>query len=861
MSASIPTFKRETHKLSRTMEFFDNEKELTAQMGFSKHHWPVALFKELLDNALDACESTNIAPVIQVELADDALVVSDNGPGLPLETLEKSLDYEFRVTDKIGYISPSRGQQGNAFKTLWAAPFMATGEGKIEVEIGGDCWEVTVTLDRIAQLPALALTRTRESDVKTGTRITLHWRGIAGYLNDGFHPDFYSTATALADFNPHCTIVIVNKTFNTKTLAPTSPGWQHWRPDRPTAPHWYQPESFRALISLFLNAERNGGKARSVNEFIREFHGLSSTGKAKAVAQAVGLTGAMLRDLVCSGDVDMPKVKALLTAMQQASRPVKPEALGIPGENHFVGVLVRYGATSDSAEYRRAAGAVDGLPYVLEVAFAVKSDAEFGRILKVGINFSPAISQPFTALDNALNEARCTRYDPVVVLVHLTCPAIQFTDRGKSKAILPPAIADDLQRLLKSATARFAKAKRQADRNDRMDARALDELRNAHKVKPMTVKEAAYRVMEQAYMKASSNNTLPANARQIMYAARPLIIKLTGKESPWKNSSFFTQTLLNDFIAERPDLCANWDVVFDDRGHFEEPHTGKKIGIGTLAVRGYIREWGNKVITENLEDPDRLSIKLPTAGPALRFRFALFIEKEGFTPLIERAKIAERYDLAIMSTKGMSVTAARQLVEFLSDSGVTVLVARDFDKAGFSIIHTLRTNNRRYQFKTPPNVIDIGLRLSDVDALRLDKEAVIYSDDKDPRPGLIARGATQKEVDFLVSGNPNGQWSGNRVELNAMDSAAFIRWLEAKLQKHGVKKHVPDEADLRIAWQRAWRIKELNKAIALAAADLPATPDPPTDLRATVDARLKKSPSMAWDMALLEENVNEKTAQ
>ena len=94
-----------------------------------------------------------------------------------------------------------------------------------------------------------------------------------------------------------------------------------------------------------------------------------------------------------------------------------------------------------------------------------------------------------------------------------------------------------------------------------------------------------------------------------------------------------------------------------------------------------------------------------------------------------------------------------------------------------------------------------------------------------------------------------------------MDSAAFIRWLEAKLQKHGVKKHVPDEADLRIAWQRAWRIKELNKAIALAAADLPATPDPPTDLRATVDARLKKSPSMAWDMALLEENVNEKTAQ
>ena len=63
MSAPIPTFQRETFELSRLMEFF-SEKELTAQIGFSKPDWPVALLKELLDNALDACESANIAPAI-----------------------------------------------------------------------------------------------------------------------------------------------------------------------------------------------------------------------------------------------------------------------------------------------------------------------------------------------------------------------------------------------------------------------------------------------------------------------------------------------------------------------------------------------------------------------------------------------------------------------------------------------------------------------------------------------------------------------------------------------------------------------------------------------------------------------------
>ncbi|NJM13211.1 MAG: hypothetical protein HC889_16275, partial [Synechococcaceae cyanobacterium SM1_2_3] len=66
----------------------------------------------------------------------------------------------------------------------------------------------------------------------------------------------------------------------------------------------------------------------------------------------------------------------------------------------------------------------------------------------------------------------------------------------------------------------------------------------------MSVKAAAYQVMEAAYLKASSNGTLPANARQIMYVARPLIIELTGKASPWKNDATFTQMLLPDFMRD-----------------------------------------------------------------------------------------------------------------------------------------------------------------------------------------------------------------------------------------------------------------------------------------------------------------------
>ena len=190
------TLQRETFELSREMEFF-TERELTAQIGHNRYYWPVALLKELLDNALDACESADIAPVITADLQEDALIVTDNGPGLPLATLEGSLNYAVRVSDKTGYVSPSRGQQGNALKTLWAAPFVVTGEGRITVETADYRREVRVTLDRIAQKPRLECVDTDPPDVKSGTRITLHWKNIwlpavrrpAQFLQHGLRSD------------------------------------------------------------------------------------------------------------------------------------------------------------------------------------------------------------------------------------------------------------------------------------------------------------------------------------------------------------------------------------------------------------------------------------------------------------------------------------------------------------------------------------------------------------------------------------------------------------------------------------------------------------------------------------------------
>jgi DNA topoisomerase VI subunit B len=135
----------------RTLEFF-SESELTTQMGYGRGLWPLVLVKELIDNALDACESSDKAPEIIVILEPDAITVSDNGPGIPPEIVERSLDYHVRISDKKYYMSPTRGQLGNALKCVWAAPFVADGQqGLVEVEACGINHRIQVSLDRIAQ--------------------------------------------------------------------------------------------------------------------------------------------------------------------------------------------------------------------------------------------------------------------------------------------------------------------------------------------------------------------------------------------------------------------------------------------------------------------------------------------------------------------------------------------------------------------------------------------------------------------------------------------------------------------------------------------------------------------------------------
>ncbi|MCB1812000.1 MAG: hypothetical protein KDK04_09815 [Candidatus Competibacteraceae bacterium] len=399
---------------------------------------------------------------------------------------------------------------------------------------------------------------------------------------------------------------------------------------------------------------------------------------------------------------------------------------------------------------------------------------------------------------------------------------------------------------LSKVTKEWTKQRKQEERNHQAVLRRDEVMMRSHR---MTILDAAYDVMHQAYMAASANNTLPAHARQIMYAARDHIQRRTGRTL---NDQYFTQTLVPNYLQSFPNETADWDVVFDARGHFIEPHTNREVPLGTLAVRDYLNGETSSYLSETV------TTLFPTLGPKNRFNAILFLEKEGFMPLLQKARLAQRYDIAIMSTKGVSSTAARQLVDQLcsaSDiSSVPLLILRDFDKAGFTIAATLQKDTQRYQFENLVDAYDLGLRLADVQAYDLPAETVSYGK-SDPQYNLRENGATEEEIAFLCQGQGFSGYRGHRVELNAFTSDKLLAWIEDKLQQQGIKKVIPDFETLTEAYQRALTQIHIDNALASAKTEIQDRVKQvilPKNTRQAIDEALKKNPADSWDDVLLD---------
>ena len=438
---TAPMLERTTFRTSRLLDFC-SRKELIAQTGHGEDQWPLVALKELVDNALDACEDAGVAPVVHVTVDEDGIEVADNGPGLPVDTLDGVLDFSTRVSNREAYVAPDRGAQGNALKTIIAMPFVLDGtQGQIEVAAHGARHLIALKVDRIHQEPRIAKITT-PSDVTAGTVVRLHWPNSAGSLAES-KERFLQIADQYAILNPHLTIT--THWFGERTEnAATAPDWSKWRPSNPTSPHWYRVDHLERLVAAYIAHDADVGRERTVRELVAEFRGLSSTAKQRAIAAATGMPRARLSDLWNGEQLDTVAIASLLAAMKAESRPVKPADLGVIGRDHLAHRLAEMGCVMESFDYRKKDGIQDGVPWVIETAFGwLGDDAPAARTLVTGVNWSPGIVNPFRqlgrygqSLDSVLEQQRAGRREPIVLVLHMACPRVEYTDRGKSAVVI-----------------------------------------------------------------------------------------------------------------------------------------------------------------------------------------------------------------------------------------------------------------------------------------------------------------------------------------------------------------------------------------------------------------------------------------
>jgi Topoisomerase 6 subunit A/Spo11, Toprim domain len=255
-----------------------------------------------------------------------------------------------------------------------------------------------------------------------------------------------------------------------------------------------------------------------------------------------------------------------------------------------------------------------------------------------------------------------------------------------------------------------------------------------------TQKSIVLENLDAAIAKVGDDGKYRFNQRQLLYVLRPIVREELDKELTLKN---FTD-IITDYEDENGEIEG---MYREPRGSIYHPHRDQTITLGTLMVEEYDR-------------------------PAWTFNKLLYIEKEGFSEALKEVRWGERHDCAIMSSKGFSTRAARDLIDKLAehDEPVTVFCVHDADAYGTMIYQTLQEATKARGARKVA-IINLGLEPWEADEMGLETEDI---EEKDKR----------RPVADYVSDDWTNWLQEHRVELNAMTTPQFIEWLDGKMVGH-----------------------------------------------------------------------------
>jgi hypothetical protein len=194
-------------------------------------------------------------------------------------------------------------------------------------------------------------------------------------------------------------------------------------------------------------------------------------------------------------------------------------------------------------------------------------------------------------------------------------------------------------------------------------------------------------------------------------------------------------------------------MYHEPRGSIYHPHRKETIPLGTLTVEAYER-------------------------PIWTFNKLVYIEKEGFSEALKDNGWAERHDCMLLSSKGFSTRAARDLVDKLAehDEPVTIFCVHDADAYGTMIYQTFQEATKARGARKI-KIVNLGLEPWEAVAMGLEVEDV-----EDGKRRKAVADYIVEHDDVAPDGNSWDDWlQTHRIELNAMTTPQFIEWLDEKM--------------------------------------------------------------------------------
>jgi hypothetical protein len=516
------------------------------------------------------------------------------------------------------------------------------------------------------------------------------------------------------------------------------------------------------IATQMARGESYQGKSSPYWYDVPQFHELLSAGGAvplrELVARLDGCTGGRAGEIVAEAglsrkacnEVSRDEVVRLLEAARNNAREVKPGRLGAVGPDLFPGGA--YATAGGTVPYGTGLHAL--IPFVVEAWAGPSANMR----LLVCVNRTPVTGDIEATRDRrdidvfgcglANTVAEAPRDSNFAIWLNVITPYVPITSDGKEPNLRP---------FLDGISNAVAKVVRKARRPGAREGTT-------------TQKDVVLDNLDDVIAAVSGEEGYRFNARQLFYALRPIVMDETGKELKIAN---FTD-IITDYEAENGEIPL---MYREPRGSITHPHRNETFTLGTLMVEEYER-------------------------PVWNFNKLLYIEKEGAQEALKQNRWLERHDCAVMSSKGFSTRAARDLIDKLveHDEPVEVFCVHDADASGTMIYQTLQEETKARGARKI-KIINLGLEPWEAIAMDLETETVEEIKRQKPVADYIhARDDGHDWVDWLQT---------NRVELNAMTTPQFIEWLDEKMAAFGGGKLIPphDVLEQELASQIESRVR------------------------------------------------------